>query len=46
MKLRVQDLYEKTVELRYRMEESFQALHQSDGSGGFFLVHPVLLDRI
>jgi hypothetical protein len=38
MKSRVQDLYEKAVELRYRMEESFHALHQSDGSGDFVLV--------
>jgi hypothetical protein len=32
------DLYRKAVELRSKMEDLFQALHQSDGSGGFFLV--------
>jgi MULE transposase domain len=38
MKSRVQDLYEKAVDIRSRMEESFHALHQSDRSSGFSLV--------
>jgi hypothetical protein len=38
MKSRVPDLYGKATERLSRMEELFHALHQSDGSGGFFLV--------